>query len=240
MRVSGLPFKHVPQILTLVLGASFFAPQFSSPSYGQTQVDCPKSLAALDSDNVTTEFVELFKKTYAGLGCPIELEPFPGRRGIVQFNHKKVDGELFRIAKVEPLYQRDFVRSEVPLFNMTNSLWVHPKPKANHNQKIGFVLGLIWQEKYRTDKTKKSYHNIEKMYEAYNAGNLAGMLSSNFYVRRDIKAGLFKIPPTIKEQVSTYPVYHYLGSEYAPFMAKFSTHLKNKKPFDAYVESILK
>jgi len=152
----------------------------TSPTLGMEEPKCPQRVAAFDGTIIPVEVIAVFKKMYSDLDCEPTYVPLPGRRGIIQFNHGKVDGEIFRTEKIEPLYTREFVKSAIPVFTISNSLWRNPSAKQSKKKKIGYVLGIVWQEKFKTVGVKKSYHNAEKMYEAYNSGLLTEFLSSNY------------------------------------------------------------
>ncbi|WP_417429759.1 hypothetical protein [Kiloniella sp.] len=105
--------------------------------------DCPKMLASI-SENVLSDTRERFlKKIYKTLGCDIVVEALPGRRALAAFNNASVDGELYCLKIVENKYQEPFVRSETPIFSITNSLWGHANQNMVSELLIGYVRGIF-------------------------------------------------------------------------------------------------
>ncbi|MCW9033837.1 MAG: hypothetical protein OQJ97_06410 [Rhodospirillales bacterium] len=235
MKNQGLNMRSNGEILTKlyrsVLLTFFLVTTYSTPSIGQDNNDCPKSIAVVSKNTLTAAAADILRQTYAELGCSITLSKSPGRRGIQQFNHKLVDGEVFRIKKAETLYEREFIRSEAPLFSVSNSLWAHPFPDIIRGTNTGYTLGIIWQEQYHISSIKKAYHNTKKLFQAYDEDLLKDFLATDYNVKTKINSGFFRTPPYIKKNISTVPVFHYLGKEFAPFMKRFSAYLKTKKPF---------
>jgi len=221
----------LPKSFLIILLAAFYIASFSNTSLSQEASDCPKSIAVIANNPITLDAGLVIKDIYKKLGCTLELKYFPGRRGIIQFNHKMVDGEVFRLKRAEPLYERGFVSSATPIFSITNSLWMHPNPENIRTKNIGYILGIVWQEQYQPSAPKKAYHGIEKIFEAYNASLLTGFLSTNYNIIKMNKAGLFTPPPALGKTVNTAPVYHYLGKEFTPFMKRFSKYIEENSPF---------
>ena len=203
----------------------------SPGSLAGSEMGCPQKIAHVEQDWLSAQGVSVLTKMYAELGCPkTEFIAFPGRRGIQSFNHGMVDGEVFRLQVVEPLYTRAFSRSSQPLFELTSSLWLHPTFSRERRPPIGYVLGIVWMEQRMQGQDGKAYHSEADMYEAYNKGHLSGFLATDVSVRNMIAEGKFAVSPKHGKTEHRVPLFHYLGKEFSPFMKKFSAMLK-KQPF---------
>ena len=111
---------------------------------------------------------DIISQVYNDLGCDTAFVPLPGRRGISYFNERVVDGEFYRFKIVEEHYKVEFVRVPVPLFNLTNSIWLHPDKQEKENHPIGYTLGIIWQENYIKESKLDAlrFPNVSKLFDA--------------------------------------------------------------------------
>lgn len=217
--------RFCPQLLCLALFLSL-----QSVSFGR--VLCPETLAVIPNDLLATTTLEAFKKLYLQLGCSPKLFELPGRRGILHFNKGLVDGELYRLSQVEKKYSRPFVRSATPLFQISNALWLHPDQKVRRRFPIGYVLGVIWEEQYIKDRNGVSFPSTTIMFASYQKGLISGFLASDNLVSAQIAKDRLLPSPILGELISSTPVYHYLGLEYAEFMGKVSEVLIKDNPFE--------
>ncbi|MCW9035296.1 MAG: hypothetical protein OQJ97_13830 [Rhodospirillales bacterium] len=193
------------------------------------ELDCPNKIAAFSNDNITTNAIKILKPYYAELGCNIEFTEIPGRRGIRNFNHKLVDGEVYRLRKIEPYYERPFVRSKIPLIVASNHVWLHPIKKNSGRHQLGYLLGVIWHEDYIKNHKGKAFHSVEELIDAYNRGNLSGFLQTDLSVEQFIKDKKFLLSPEKGELLSVGPLYHYLGKEFTSIMDRISERLAKKQ-----------
>ncbi|MBC07288.1 hypothetical protein [Thalassospira sp.] len=199
---------------------------------------CPQKIAYVENEPMSQKAIVILQKVYADLGCPLQAVKLPGRRGPLHFNEGLVDGELLRAIPAEKNYARAFVRSSVPLREISNRLWRNPNDDDPQTP-IAFTLGVAWQEKFaktNTDKTgvanKPMMFNTE-LYEAYANGRITRFLAADTNIDDMIAKGILGSTPApvIEETVSVLPLYHYLGAEYAPFMTKFSELVAKTDPF---------
>jgi len=198
------------------------------------EIACPQKIAFIQKDSLSTSATNILRKTYYRLGCrQTEFVDLPGRRGIHLFNHQQVDGEVYRLAQAEALYTRKFVRSEEPLFGLTSSLWLHPGETKIKSLGTGYILGVVWMEKHLNGRKSKAFHSAEDMFEAYNAGLISGFLAADFSVGIRMASNELKPSPVHAKTLHDLPLFHYLGKEFAPFMAKFSKVLTADEPFKA-------
>jgi len=203
----------------------------SAGSLAAGEAGCPRKVAHIERDWLSAQAVSVLTKVYAELGCSkTEFVAFPGRRGIQNFNHSMVDGEVYRLQVVEPLYTRAFSRSAQPLFELTSSLWLHPTSFEGRKPPIGYILGIVWMEERMKTQEGKAYHSEAEMYDAYNRGHLSGFLAGDIAVHNMIAKGSFIMPPKQGKVENRVPLYHYLGKEFSPFMEKLSAVLKTQ-PF---------
>jgi len=225
--------------LLFALGVSF-APKDINADTLTDQVDyvCPKKIAYIENDPMSQKSIVILQKLYADLGCPLQAVKLPGRRGPLHFNEGLVDGELYRAIPAERNYSRAFVRSSVPLREISNRLWRNPNDD-DPTTPIAFTLGVIWQEKYVNADTAKTgithkpiMYNTEK-YDAYASGRITRLLSADTNIEDMIAKGMLgdTPAPVIEKTISILPLYHYVGAEFAPFMEKFSELVARTDPF---------
>ena len=204
----------------------------------EADVHCPKKVAYVENDPMSQKSIVILQKLYADLGCPLQAVKLPGRRGPLHFNEGLVDGELLRAVAAEKNYSRAFVRSSVPLRNISNRLWRNPND-LDQATPIAFTLGVTWQEKFAKTKTAKSgvpnkpmMFNTE-LYDAYANGRVTRFLAADTNIDDMIAKGILGDTPApmVEETVSILPLYHYLGAEYEPFMKKFSEQVAKTDPF---------
>jgi len=198
--------------------------------------DCPKKIAVIYGDVLLAELVKALKDTYSQLGCDVTIAELPGRRGVSHFNFGRVDGELYRLTKIEPQYTRPFSRSSVPLMHISNVLWLHPDSNVatNPNRPLGYLLGVAYQEEYMKNKNGRAFHTPNEMYEAYRREHISGFLASESSVNVQVKRmGLPE--PIVGEVLSRVPIYHYVGAEFSPFMEEFSTLIEKTRVFEKII-----
>ena len=194
----------------------------SGHALSDDKVRCPQVLSTIDKGVLSLSIGRTVSKLYQELGCPVRMEALPGRRGITHFNNHLVDGELIRLEKAETSYTRAFVRSGVPLYVLTSSLWHHPDGDKINRLPIGYTLGILWQEEYMKGNRGRRFSNVEELFFAYNSGQLAGFLSNDMAVLSGVDASKVTPRPVKVKTILTLPLYHYLGREFTPFMEKLS------------------
>lgn len=231
-----IPSYTIGVAMTLLRVMLLFLLGFTS-SVASVQADqslsCPKKLATIATNVLSIEASKAITNMYKKLGCPVEMEALPGRRGIRHFNEKRVDGELLRIEKVELSYEREYIRSSVSLMTVSSSLWLHPDSGHQDKYPIGYVVGIVWHERAITSYKGIAFNDEAKMYEAYRKGRLGGFLSSDITLNIWLKShDLSPTPDPVEAEVLLVsPLYHYLGAEFAPFMQRFSALVVSADPF---------
>ncbi|MEH6632841.1 MAG: hypothetical protein V7776_18645 [Halopseudomonas aestusnigri] len=214
-----------------LIGIVFFSSYLCLSELTQAQVVCPKSVATVRDSVLAEANKAILQSVYKDLGCDILLDELPGRRGIASFNNHIVDGEMYRLEVAEPRYTREFVRSEVPLFQHSGSLWLHPDQALRENLPTGYTLGIVWHEQYMKGRRGRIFNTVEEIFNSYNNREIGSFVSSDFSVLNRISNGGFDVVPDQGEGIMSAPLYHYLGAEYSPFMKLFSDHLRKYSPF---------
>ncbi|MEH6631285.1 MAG: hypothetical protein V7776_10680 [Halopseudomonas aestusnigri] len=202
----------------------------------QFAVDCPATLATVNNGFLSDTVGEKVKEIYKNLNCRVKLVQVPGRRGIALFNIGRVNGEVMRLEKVEPLYSRDFVRSKIKLLNVHSSLWVHPNMIHNTEVPVGYTFGVIWQEKYVEGRRARKFNNNIELFSAYSSGETSSFLAADITVVRAINNEQLEPAPIRLKLILSAPLYHYLGSEFSPFMIRFSEYLEKNDPFTEIIK----
>lgn len=206
-------------------------------AHAQQANDCPKQLGSVSNDRLATAVTKVMIDIYEKLGCPIRVETMPGRRGFIAFNEGQVDGEMFRFPVAAQYYSRAFVQSEVPLLEISNSLWAAPGSKLHSDGPTGYVIGLAWQEQYLAntpDETKSGHRDVDDVISHYNMGTFDRFLAEDETIRLAIANGAFAKgqEPVQLEAVKVGALYHFLGAEFAPFMNRLSQYLTDHPPFE--------
>jgi len=212
----------------LLLTTIFLLPQFSS---GSEPADCPKVISLISDEPLNNDSISTFRHIYSELGCNPTFVRLPGRRGIAHFNEGLVDGEFFRLRRVEKAYQRKFVRSSLPLFTLQSALWLHPDPTISNNFPLGYLIGIIWQEQHMKGRNNIGFHSAKKMFDAYSKGRLGGFLGAPYSVQVKVASRVITPAPIMSEILISEPLYHYLGAEYAPVMRQFSEIVRKRNAF---------
>lgn len=207
-----------------------------SPAIAEQEQHCPKRLGMVSNNTMATTTAKVLGDIYQKLGCPIEMVVLPARRGFTAFNVGEIDGELFRAPIGSSHYTRPFVRSELPLFETTQSLWVAPGTELQVDLPIGYLIGVAWQEYYldRTGMPKSGHLHIADMVDHYNNGLITRFLAEDSNIQSAIERGDFaadRIPVQV-ETVAIDPLYHFLGAEFADFMKRFSDYVNTHHPFN--------
>ena len=194
------------------------------------ETECPKNIASIANDALNIAATKILKSLYEELGCSVVFIELPSRRGISHFNQGIADGEVYRLRQAETHYRRPFVRSENPLFILSNSLWINPRLKNQERYPIGYFLGVVWQENYMNNIEGKAFADSEKIYEAYNKGHLRGLLASDLSVAAELSNNRLVPPPERGEVLLEAPLYHYLDENFSPIMKRLSAML-GRSPF---------
>ena len=212
---------------------SFFclALLLSLPSVADEHVQCPETLAIIQDNSLTEATFESFKGIYLQLGCKPKFRKLPGRRGIMYFNERRVDGEFFRLPLVEVQYSRPFIRSATPLFYISNTLWLHPEQKVRERLPLGYVLGVVWEEVYMENRDGVAFYSTFEVYDAYQRGLISGFFDSSNSANPQFDNFDLQPDPILGKYISKLPLFHYLGVEHAEFMEKVSELLKTENPY---------
>lgn len=197
----------------------------------QANETCPKQVGYIEKNGLTRLLLPIMQEIYQQLDCQTEFVNLPGRRGIIAFNEGRVDAELIRFRLVEDQYQTPFVRSKVPLFQLKNYFWKNPALQDDSKLPFGYVKGLIWQEEYAKGKPFNAFYNIQSMFKAYNAGQIAGFLASGPAIDDARQENLISPPPLAIELVKEASLYHYTASPYQHFVDRFDQYLETHRPF---------
>ena len=201
-------------------------------SYAKEDVLCPTSIASIEGNYFSNKIIPILSQIYEKIGCSLNLNPLPGRRGIHYFNTGKVDGEVVRFEIVEEKFERPFIRSEVPLLMLSGSLWQHPDHMDGKNSPIGYAIGALWQEEFAKTHNTQIFDTTTEVLQAYNAGSISAFIAVDVSVDLMGEGGLMP-PPVRIETIHENPAYHYLAEEFAPFMILLSEELKKSDPFKA-------
>ncbi|WP_085908560.1 hypothetical protein [Kiloniella majae] len=193
--------------------------------------DCPRKIASIGESVLADTGERILKSVYKALGCEIVVQALPGRRALAAFNNSSVDGELYRLRIAESKYKRSFVRSETPIFTINNSLWAHPNKDLAAQLPIGYVRGILWQEKYMDGRRGKIFNSVEDVFLAFDHGEVGAFLSTDFSVASYQAEKGFQITPVRFEKINTASLYHYLGAEFSPFMKRFSMFISAHSSF---------
>ncbi|MTI10928.1 hypothetical protein [Curvivirga aplysinae] len=202
-----------------------------------SEITCPKNIAVIEGDPLGELAAKTLISTYKNLGCEVTTIARPGLRGIADFNKGLVDGELFRLELVENAYEREFVRSAVPLLSLKNSLWLHREADGfGSNTVIGYVPGINWHKKVVLENALEGYsyvpfHTETELHKAFEYRKIIGFLSEKQTIDILIAQERFKVNPVEEHSFGERPLYHYLGLEFIEFMDVFSDYLKKEKPY---------
>lgn len=206
-----------------------------SVAFFQQNGECSERISNISNDIIATETAKVMLQVYRELGCLLEIINLPGRRSFSAFKTGEVDGELYRFPIGTKNYTRPFVQSDLPLFEISNSLWAAPGSKRYAERPIGYMIGVAWQEAYlATNNLLKSGHfDIGDLILHYNDGNLDRFLAEDFSIKSAIRAGTFEEgrTPVQLEVLKVGVVYHFLGDKFTPFMQRLSDYLKDHQPF---------
>ncbi|WP_156176798.1 hypothetical protein [Kiloniella spongiae] len=204
----------------------------SSVSFAEEKKDdCPGKISSIGESVLADTGERILKGVYKALGCEVVVEALPGRRALAAFNNSSVDGELYRLRIAENKYKRPFVRSETPIFTVRNSLWTHPNNDLATKLPIGYVRGILWQEKYMDGRRGKIFNSVEDVFLAFDHGEVGAFLSADFSVSSYQAEKGFQTEPSRAEKINTASLYHYLGAEFTPFMKRFSKFISDHSSF---------
>ncbi len=216
--------------------ALLFALMLPNLADAQQKSDCPKRLGIISNDRLSEHVLDNMLEVYRALGCRVDIIDLPGRRGFIAFNSGQIDGEVLRFPIGAKQYTRPFVRSEVPLLEISNSLWGTAGSKRYSDETIGYTIGIAWQEQYlqATMLPNSGHHDIGDVLLHYNTGTFDRFLAEDSTIRRAIRKRTFTKgrEPVQIEVLKVGPVYHYLSDEYAAFMKRFSNYIAKHNPFD--------
>jgi hypothetical protein len=197
---------------------------------------CPKKIAIVQGDPLAIPAKDILRKIYKQMGCNVKILPLPGTRGILHFNKKRVDGELYRLPLAEKAYNREFIRSAHALLKLTYAIWENPASDMSDKKPLGYVRGIKWHEAYIQHNVLNvqkiaQFNTEEKMFEAFARGVLGSFLSEEQTVDLLLKNNKMHILPRLKAVIETKGLYHYLGAEFSDFMTDFSAVIKKDNPF---------
>lgn len=191
---------------------------------------CPGPVAIIEGISLNAIVIPRLEALYQQLGCQLKVETYPGRRGVVAFNANEVSGELFRQHAIETAYKIEFIRSEWPVLSVQEGVWTRPDTSVKESSKIGYLLGLKWQENYaRSNEATENffpYANPSELWLDYNRGYLDGFLANNVLIDALLDEGTISEKPEFGTLVSNSKLFHYLSAEFSPFMDEFSRELK--------------
>lgn len=212
----------------------FFSYLLNAPALSETAYKCPEKIAFIHHNLISEDATIILKDVYKKLNCKTTFVGLPAKRALIEFNRSKYSGETLRIEAVEKKYTASFVRSDVPLFLLTKSLWKHPTLKTHAT---GYLLGVIWHEQYMKDKIGVAFHNGAEMYEAYNKGKIGSFLANDYTVHTMVKERTLEPTPFQEQVLESVATYHYLHEEFSPFMQAFTDYIKKHTPFTNFAVS---
>lgn len=194
---------------------------------------CPGPIAFIGNGLHNPALLRIYAEAYQAVGCVLNFDYLPARRGVFAFNNGDVDGEGLRVAATETKYTRDFIKVEPALFTIENIMWGEAEAQDSDIDNIGYLLGVIWQERYvqETNQTFTRFYEIDEMIEAYNKQFISAFLGSSFSMKNAFEENHFQKPPARLLILQEQNVYHYLSTDFADFAAAFSAHLIKHKPF---------
>ncbi|QDG75887.1 ABC transporter substrate-binding protein [Labrenzia sp. PHM005] len=199
-------------------------------AHSAMSADCPPIIAAISDAELNAVIIPKTEALYRQLGCELKLTKLPGRRGIVEFNSGRVDGELFRIPIIEKLYQVPFVRSQFPLLEVQQGVWIKAGRTLKQRSLIGYVIGRRWQEEFAEDHHDKyrfvKYSGTAEMRTDYRVGRLDGFLSSSPTIETLMESNKLSELPELALKTKVVSLHHYVHETYEPFMAKFNKLLE--------------
>jgi len=199
---------------------------------GEASAYCPGPVATIEDLSLNAVVVPLVKDIYRKLGCELTTAPYPGRRGVIAFNANDVSGELFRLPMIEESYVRNFVRSEQPVLEAQEAIWIHGSRSLSTDSKIGYVIGRWWQEKHAQANAAQhryvKYSNSEDLWIDYERHLVDGFLANNILVETVLEKDKISEKPVRAQLIRTSRLYHFLDIEFAPFMSDFSDLLKDR------------
>lgn len=195
---------------------------------------CPGPIAIVEDLDLNARVLTLVKGIYRELGCELTTAAFPGRRGVVAFNAGDVSGELFRLPLIEGSYETGFVRSQQPVLEPRQAIWIEPSGSLDADSRIGYVIGRWWQEEFAQANAGRhqfvEYTSAADLWSDYERHALDGFLATPALVTTLVEAGKLTEPPAMAQLITSAPMYHYLDAAHAPFMTDFSRVLKEQVP----------
>ncbi len=199
---------------------------------------CPKKIAAVLGDDIARHSLPIMMDIYIQIGCETEFDFLPGRRGILEFNQGKIDGELYRNPIIEQFYDHEFIRSKQPLLTLQQGVYLDPEHTDYTTVPIGYISGIKWHDLYVQNKSENPnrfvrFNEKTKLYSAYRQGRIKGFLSSQLAIRLHSKDFGFERPPKLSVAVGTVNLYHYLAKEHASTMRDIDQHILTHKPFES-------
>lgn len=191
------------------------------------RLHCPQKIAFVDNDAAVRRQAGEMQAVYARIGCPeVVFIGLPGRRGVVAFNTGEVQGELMRLPGVEPEYTRPFLRLPVPVVQMTGRLWARSAAQADSGR-LGYVLGVVWQEQSAHSEHRTGYHGQGDMLQAYGSGLIDRFLAEDAVVAAAVRDGrLAARPAHAGEPLVSAGLHHYVGIEFAAIAAAVTAELE--------------
>ncbi|MHA7775801.1 hypothetical protein [Roseibium sp. M-1] len=209
----------------LIVVTGMLAPAASAASY------CPGAIATVTGAGLNSILLPKLETLYRQLGCELTVLPFPGRRGVVEFNAGNVSGELYRLPVIEGSYTVDFVRSAVPVLEVQQSIWTHPKRELSEDSVIGYTIGRKWQEDVAASESDRyrfvEYSTSGEMLDDFTRFGLDGFLASLLAVDALVKDGNLSEMPVMARLIGVTQVYHYLEAGHTPFMTDLSGLIGN-------------
>ncbi|WP_126465265.1 hypothetical protein [Candidatus Terasakiella magnetica] len=206
-------------------------------SLGITSTEaCPKKIVAVMGDDIARHALPILINIYDSIGCSTEFDFLPGRRGILEFNQGRIDGELYRNPIAEQFYSRAFTRSSKPFVTVEQGIFLNPKYNDYTSVPIGYISGIKWHDLFVLNtlaNTKRlvRFNQKSKLMDAYEQGRIKGFLSSTLSVKLYNDEVGFKHAPQLSLAIGTVNLYHYLAKEHATIMEKIDQYVSSHKPF---------
>ena len=189
--------------------------------------DCPRKIAVVDAKTLHEHIIARLRSAYLSLGCELNIVEYPGRRGVVEFNSGRVDGELNRQSVIEDEYHVPFVRTNVPLFETRRAIWIDRKSgMIDKKSPIGYLVGVAWNEEFVNQNRSlyrfAKYSESQNLISDFKKGKIAGFLATDNIVEVLLAKNMLPSKPTISQIISSDLSYHYLSAEFETFMDDLS------------------
>ncbi|MDV7338088.1 hypothetical protein RYZ26_00675 [Terasakiella sp. A23] len=195
---------------------------------------CPETIAVVQNNDISARTLFVVQGIYHDLGCETIFVQMPSKRGILDFNKQRSDGELMRQPGVESLYTTSFIKSAKPMFVLQKGIWGHPDAKIRNSHPTAYMFGIVWQDQYMTSRKGIPFKGEEKIADAYNRKIIGRFLTNNVTMAATDILANYTPQPIKLETVGKVDVHHYLHEDYRDFMDAFDRYIASFDPFRSF------